>query len=85
MGKKRKTSKKKQQKQEDFGTCEFFCTNCDHTFEVEWITIWEIQESTHGYVGFHTFDTYIACPICNEIVENDNTPYEKEAFPSNPF
>jgi hypothetical protein len=69
----KKSNRKKKTAQEDFGTCSFYCRDCDYEFEVEWGTIWAIQECTHGYVGFHTNDTYIFCPKCEKIVDNDDT------------
>ncbi|WNS75151.1 hypothetical protein RRV45_20090 [Bacillus sp. DTU_2020_1000418_1_SI_GHA_SEK_038] len=72
MSKKRKTKHKKRKQTEDFGTCSFYCKPCNYTFEIAWQTIWDIQEMTHGYVGFHTTDTYISCPKCERIIdEND--------------
>lgn len=64
MGKNRK--KKKVQK-EDYGSVEFYCRTCDFKFEISWETIWDIQDCTHGYVGYHLNDTFISCPKCNEI------------------
>lgn len=79
MGKKGK-NKHKKKKTEDFGTCSFYCKPCDYTFEIEWQTIWDIQEMTHGYVGFHTTDTFISCPKCERIIdENDEVdPFKGE-------
>ncbi|KON86306.1 hypothetical protein AF332_05365 [Sporosarcina globispora] len=68
MGKRRLKKNKKQQK--NFGTCEF---HCKHTFEIDWETICDIQELTHGYVGFHNTDTFISCPKCDRIVDDDDT------------
>lgn len=72
--KKKKKTKKKQQ--EDFGSVEFHCTHCGHSFEVDWETIWDIQEFTHGYVGYHLNDTFISCDKCGEIV-NDEEKVDK--------
>jgi len=36
---------------------------------MEWETIWDMQEMTHGYVGYHLYDTYICCPDCGELAE----------------
>ncbi|WHY87063.1 hypothetical protein QNH39_04155 [Neobacillus novalis] len=65
MGKKRNKSKQKQKK--EFGSAEFYCSKCDYKFEVDWETIWAIQECTHGYVGYHLNDTFISCEKCGEI------------------
>jgi predicted nucleic-acid-binding Zn-ribbon protein len=67
----KKKKKSKQTKKEDYGSMEFYCKKCDYTFEVEWELIWEIQELTHGYVGYHLYDTYISCPKCDEIVSDE--------------
>ncbi|WP_240620102.1 hypothetical protein [Peribacillus acanthi] len=75
MGRKRKPVTKK--KKEDFATCSFYCKHCDYNFDIEWETIWGIQECTHGYVGFHTNDTYVDCPKCSQTV-NDND--EEDSF-----
>lgn len=62
MGKRKKTKEKI-----DYGSVEFYCKHCDYTFEMDWETIWEIQECTHGYVGYHLNGTFISCPKCDEI------------------
>lgn len=36
-----------------------------------------IQEFTHGYVGYHLNNTYICCPKCDEICDNE----VKESIP----
>lgn len=60
---------------ENFGSAEFYCSNCDYYFEVAWETIWDIQELTHGYVGFHIFETDISCEKCNKSInEEDSKP-----------
>lgn len=69
MGKRK--PKRNKNKKEDFGTCEFHCKHCSHTFEIEWETIWDIQEVTHGYVGFHTTDTFISCPKCDKMIDDN--------------
>jgi Fe2+ or Zn2+ uptake regulation protein len=74
MGKKKK--KKKVQKV-DYGSAEFYCRHCDYTFEIDWETIWDIQECTHGYVGYHLNDTFISCPKCDEICGDEEIPAEK--------
>lgn len=51
---------------------EFYCPKCDYKFEVDWETIWDIQECTHGYVGFHLNDTFISCDKCGEICSDDD-------------
>ncbi|UCZ52734.1 hypothetical protein LGQ02_18415 [Bacillus shivajii] len=73
MGKKKKQRKaKKDVHTEDFGSCTFYCKTCEKEFDVEWQTIFDIQECTHGYVGFHTNDVYISCPDCGEIASDDD-------------
>lgn len=57
---------------EDFGICEFYCKHCRHTFEMDWETIWDLQEMTHGYTGFHTADTFISCPKCDRLIGDDD-------------
>ncbi len=57
---------------EDLGACLFYCEHCRFEFEVEWIDIFAQQEATHGFVGFHLHEEYIACPKCGE-----NTNKEK--------
>ncbi|MFJ5718204.1 hypothetical protein [Neobacillus sp. NPDC093127] len=71
MGKKKK--KRKQSQKEDFGSAEFYCTKCDYRFEIDWETIWDIQECTHGYVGYHLNDTFISCEKCGELIEDEET------------
>ena len=63
----KKKKKSKQKKKEDFGSAELYCAKCNYKFEVEWETIWAIQECTHGYVGYHLNDTFISCDKCGEI------------------
>lgn len=74
----------KQLEKVDYGSATFYCKYCDYTFELDWQTIWEIQECTHGYVGFHLNDTFISCPKCNEICgdeEREVTPESKRFAP----
>lgn len=71
MGKKKK--KRKQSQKEDFGSAEFYCANCDYRFEIDWETIWDIQECTHGYVGYHLNDTFISCEKCGELIKDEET------------
>lgn len=61
--------KKQEEGQEDFGSVIFYCKRCNKTFDMEWETIWDMQELTHGYVGYHLYDTYICCPDCGELAE----------------
>jgi transcription elongation factor Elf1 len=67
-----KKKRKRKEKKADFGARTFHCKPCDEHFEIEWETIWAIQEVTHGYVGFHTNGTFISCPVCEQIVEEDD-------------
>lgn len=48
----------------DLGNREFCCPRCSHRFEVPWVEIFELQEMTHGFVGFETQNEYISCPKC---------------------
>lgn len=57
---------------EDYGNAEFHCPFCGHYFEVPWMDIFDLQECTHGFVGWHLNDVYIACPKCDK---NANTEY----------
>ncbi|WP_066392238.1 hypothetical protein [Neobacillus mesonae] len=84
MGKKKKKKSKKRQK-EDFGSVEFYCKKCDYTFEIDWETIWDIQECTHGYVGFHLNNTFISCEKCGEIINNDETVETEVMWPKQPI
>lgn len=73
MGKKRRKKKNKATKEiVDFGRCELYCKACDYKFEIDWETIFEIQEMTHGYVGYHLNDVFINCPKCDEIISEDS-------------
>ncbi|MFD1738067.1 hypothetical protein ACFSCX_16145 [Bacillus salitolerans] len=69
MPPKKKRTNKQNNSLEDFGTTTFICKSCQHEFEVEWEIIWEIQEYTHGYVGYDTTDVYMDCPKCGKTVE----------------
>ena len=69
---KKKTKKTQHNSNEDFGSREFYCANCNVTFEVNWIDIFSLQEITHGYVGFEIQNEYIACPKCGR---NANDEY----------
>jgi len=71
MGKKQK---KKKSKKINYGTAEFYCRHCDYRFEMDWEAIWEIQECTHGSVGYHLYDTFIGCPKCNEVCRDEEIP-----------
>lgn len=64
MGKKKK---KKKVQIVDYGTAEFYCRHCNYNFKIDWETIWDIQEHTHGYVGYHLNNTFISCPKCDEV------------------
>ncbi len=70
MGKKR-WKKRIVKETEDFGTCVLHCKDCDYKFEMEWETIFAIQECTHGYVGYHLNDVFIDCPKCHEIISDN--------------
>lgn len=72
--------KKTDKPREDFGTCTFYCKACDYAFEMEWETIFEIQEMTHGYIGYHLNDVFINCPKCDEIILEDNRPIKSNAL-----
>ncbi|MCT2537167.1 hypothetical protein NC661_05650 [Aquibacillus koreensis] len=74
MGKQKRKMKNKKSEatKEDFGNCVLFCKACNYEFEIEWETIFAIQEVTHGYVGFHLNDVFINCPKCDEIVSDSS-------------
>ncbi|WEG11160.1 hypothetical protein PU629_13380 [Pullulanibacillus sp. KACC 23026] len=76
--KEQKKLKKTAEEKEDFDTCSFYCKTCDHKFELEWEIIFEIQECTHGYVGYHLNDVFINCPKCDRIVTEE--PDEEDDF-----
>lgn len=69
---KNKKKKKKIDYEKEFGYRSFYCKPCDVEFEVSWTDIFELQEMTHGYVGYENNDVYIACPKCGEIVNLDD-------------
>ncbi|MDQ1147397.1 hypothetical protein QE429_004224 [Bacillus sp. SORGH_AS 510] len=69
MKKKRKNKTTKES--EHLGACVLYCKKCDYEFEMEWVTIFDIQEVTHGYVGMHLNDVYISCPKCKEIISEE--------------
>jgi Fe2+ or Zn2+ uptake regulation protein len=77
MVKNKKNKNKKKVEKEDYGSVEFYCKHCDYTFEIDWETIWDIQECTHGYVGYHLNDTFISCPKCDKICGDE----EDEVIP----
>ncbi|MCM3761095.1 hypothetical protein M3212_09905 [Alkalihalobacillus oceani] len=73
MGKKKRKNKKRINEETDnFGTCVLYCKDCNYEFELEWDLIFAIQESTHGYVGFHLEDVMIDCPKCHEIISTSS-------------
>ncbi|PLT29625.1 hypothetical protein [Peribacillus deserti] len=74
MCKSKKRKQKQKQKKKEFGTASFYCRQCDYHFEIDWETIWDIQESTHGYVGFHLNDTFISCDKCGVVVTEEEEP-----------
>lgn len=71
MGKKKKS---KHIAKEDFRSVEVHCLKCNYTLEVDWETIWDIQECTHGYVGYHLNDTFISCEKCGELINENEEP-----------
>ncbi|MFA9558485.1 hypothetical protein ACERII_14355 [Evansella sp. AB-rgal1] len=73
MGKKKRKNIKKVEEKEDFGTCELYCKDCDYEFEMDWEDIFDIQECTHGYVGFHLNDVFIGCPKCGKIITSNSS------------
>ena len=66
-----KGKKKNATPEDDFGTREILCQHCGLTFEVEWKEIFEIQELTHGYVGYEFGDYSVICPGCGKVVVDD--------------
>ncbi|MBI0580894.1 hypothetical protein IEC97_26555 [Neobacillus cucumis] len=73
----KKKEKPKHKQKEDFGSVKIHCSKCNYRFEVPWETIWDIQELTHGYVGFHLNSTYISCEKCGEICTEEESTEEK--------
>ena len=57
MGKK-KRKKRIVKETEDFGTCVLHCKDCDYEFEMDWETIFAIQECTHGSIGVLMLKNY---------------------------
>ncbi|MBD1379785.1 hypothetical protein [Metabacillus arenae] len=70
--------KKRKKMKGDFGSCSVYCKHCEKEFSIEWRTIFDIQEITHGNVGFHTNDVYISCPTCDRVVENEDITPESD-------
>lgn len=60
-GKKRK---RREPKVPDLGSADFECPSCRHSFSMPWLEIFELQEMTHGFVGFELQNEYVACPKC---------------------
>lgn len=56
----------------DLGTAAFRCPDCGTEFEVPWLDIFDLQETTHGFVGFYISEEYIACPECGENANVDH-------------
>jgi hypothetical protein len=48
-----------------------YCRHCDFKFEIDWETIWDIQDCTHGYVGYYLNDTFISCPKCDKVCTDE--------------
>jgi len=69
-----RSKRKKQPKSEivDLGSASFVCSSCDREYEMEWSTVFDIQECTHGYVGFDTNQDYISCPYCGGQQKKDD-------------
>lgn len=59
--------KHKPSKRLDLGTKECRCAHCGHTFERAWSDIFDMQEMTHGFVGYE-HDEYddVWCPQCHK-------------------
>lgn len=73
--------KRKRPKHEvpDLGSAEFECPKCGHCFEVPWLEIFELQEMTHGFVGFEIQNEYIACRKCGANANRESMfTYEEE-------
>jgi hypothetical protein len=73
-------NQKKKVLKENFGSPEFYCSNCDYYFEVAWETIWDIQEFTHGYVGLHISETDISCKKCNNSIKDEDFKLKDAEF-----
>ena len=69
---KNRKKKKKIDYEKEFGNRTLYCKPCDMEFDISWMAIFELQEMTHGYVGYGNNDVYIACPKCGEIVNVDD-------------
>ena len=76
---KEKNLKKKNSVEQELGSCSFYCDKCEKEFEVNWLDIFELQEMTHGYSGYHLNDVYISCLKCGEIANSDS--YKEEIHP----
>jgi hypothetical protein len=75
MAKKKKA--KHLQPTEDFGSVRFFCKHCQCFFEIEWETIFDLQECTHGFVGYEYFmDETFPCADCGADAEVYQEPLE---------
>lgn len=64
--KRERPKRKRAEAGEDLGSLILCCAQCRLPFELAWETIFAIQESTHGYVGFDVSQDYLACPRCGE-------------------
>jgi formylmethanofuran dehydrogenase subunit E len=71
MGNKKRKNKTTKES-EHLGACVLYCKKCDYEFEMDWVTIFDIQEVTHGYVDMHLNDLYISCPKCDEIISEES-------------
>lgn len=78
-GKKHKRHKKSKREVPDLGSADFDCPQCGHRFEVPWLEIFELQEMTHGFVGFELQNEYIACPKCSAHANRDSLFAYEEA------
>lgn len=58
----------------NLGSLILCCPQCRVPFEMDWETIFAIQECTHGYVGFDVSQDYLACPRCGERGTLDDGP-----------
>ena len=75
------TKKKNSTVEKELGSCSFYCKNCDIEFEIDWSDIFELQEMTHGYVGYDLNNLYISCPKCGEYINEENNKKDIELNP----
>jgi hypothetical protein len=73
----RKKAKRKQVEL-DLGSKELRCAHCGHQFEVAWRDIFDLQEITHGPVGYEFDDFEHPCPRCGEGTSDEEVTWLEE-------